>query len=551
MDINYEAILSTDDKEIVRRHDSLRNNYTTESAEAYYEFYQDKPLSFILRNSRYIFSEPSKGLPFYESVLTNHLIPLKEYPIQLGKLNCYIQENCNKMDPVLKSRYDDAKLNLEILMMRNRNAINIAEKYADAEDMKDIYAQYDALYEGTRSDVIFEHDMATFADDLNVRLNDGVPTDVKELIDSYVDKSDDLSRVRMGNVMGRIIQDPSFEERINNLPSENLRYDIRECAAWDNEVFEANDNVTVEDVSIGTPFDVIDSMYETAVMEDILSENNAKIKVENLQHRYEAKAIEAEFLYMDYIKESEDNSSEDLTSESQTAAYYREKLTDVLLECQNLEEEIEECKAVMEETSIKNTRVNSGEAPKSISDRYDTGDVKKPTNRGLANKIQNKAIDADVKMKKKTAVAKQKFQGVKNAVKAVTSVPSNITNSIKNQIKEWDDMDDQKRKEYMAKPGSRKVWFKTLKAAIAHGIAFKISPICNIILAGGQYLSAQKNKRIRVDLVNELDSEINVTEEKIQDAQSRGDTEAKYRLIRIRDKLKQEKARVFTNSKVV
>lgn len=64
-------------------------------------------------------------------------------------------------------------------------------------------------------------------------------------------------------------------------------------------------------------------------------------------------------------------------------------------------------------------------------------------------------------------------------------------------------------------------------------------------------ISKQKDKRMVNELSAELDTEIRVCEEKIQDAGSRGDNKTKYELMRIRDKLKAEKTRVATNSKVI
>ena len=63
--------------------------------------------------------------------------------------------------------------------------------------------------------------------------------------------------------------------------------------------------------------------------------------------------------------------------------------------------------------------------------------------------------------------------------------------------------------------------------------------------------SKTKDERMRNELVRELQTEIKVCEEKIEDAKSKGDNKAKYQLMRTKEKLDAEMARVTTNSKVI
>ena len=62
---------------------------------------------------------------------------------------------------------------------------------------------------------------------------------------------------------------------------------------------------------------------------------------------------------------------------------------------------------------------------------------------------------------------------------------------------------------------------------------------------------SERNKRLRNELTAELETEIAVTEEKINDASANGDQRQKYELIRIKKKLEAEKVRVSTNSKYI
>ena len=57
--------------------------------------------------------------------------------------------------------------------------------------------------------------------------------------------------------------------------------------------------------------------------------------------------------------------------------------------------------------------------------------------------------------------------------------------------------------------------------------------------------------RIRNELTNELTTELKVIDSKIEEADKNGHSKEKWQLMRIRDKVDQERIRVTTNSKFV
>lgn len=177
--------------------------------------------------------------------------------------------------------------------------------------------------------------------------------------------------------------------------------------------------------------------------------------------------------------------------------------------------------------------------------------VEKPQKKNVFQRIQNKALDANVQFKKKVAEAKRKAVDARNAKKAVAKVPTNIIDSIKKRMDEWDEMDDNRRKEYIIKPGFRKKYFKALKLCILHYGAFAINPVLNVVLLICHNFSNTKDVRIRNELTRELKAEIKVTEEKIEDAKANGDNKQKYQLMRIKEKLEAELVRVGANSSYI
>lgn len=179
-------------------------------------------------------------------------------------------------------------------------------------------------------------------------------------------------------------------------------------------------------------------------------------------------------------------------------------------------------------------------------------EVEKPQKRPFFQRIQNKALDANAKFHKHLSKIKRTSIDAKNAAKAAGKIPSGINGMIKKQIDDWEEMDDDRRKEYIIKPGSRKKVFRALKIAIEHGIAFAINPLLNIVLLIAHKLSHEKDIRIRNELVRELQAEKTVVNAKIEDMS--GDPKMrneKYRMMRIKDKLDAEIVRISANSNYV
>ena len=154
-------------------------------------------------------------------------------------------------------------------------------------------------------------------------------------------------------------------------------------------------------------------------------------------------------------------------------------------------------------------------------------------------------------MNKAKGKADEAFTSVKNAAKAVASIPAGIVNGIQTKIKEWNEWDENKKKERILDSGYRSSVYKLMKTAIMYRATWQINKIWVVWLYIIRHtpIYQDRNKRIKNELLVELDTEIQVTEEKIQDASSNGDQQQKYQLMRLKKKLEAEKIRVVTNSK--
>lgn len=186
-------------------------------------------------------------------------------------------------------------------------------------------------------------------------------------------------------------------------------------------------------------------------------------------------------------------------------------------------------------------------------DNGDAGDPKKKDKpkkpkTDLATKIQNKALDRAAKDEQRLAKGKETSQKLKNAANAVSSTPKRVSDDLQKFVADFDKWDDNRRKEFLLKPGYRHKIIKHFKNALILGSVANINLACVPFFALVNHCSKLKDKRIRNELARELENEIHICEEKINDANSQGDNKSKYELMRIKDKLEAEKIRVRVNS---
>lgn len=189
-----------------------------------------------------------------------------------------------------------------------------------------------------------------------------------------------------------------------------------------------------------------------------------------------------------------------------------------------------------------------GEEKEGDTDQGKDGAKPKKPKTDLATKIQNKALDRAAKDEQRLAKNKEATQKIKNAANAVSSTPKRISDDLKKFVSDFDKWDDNRRKEFLLKPGYRHKIIKHFKNALMLGSVASVNLACVPFFALCHHCSKLKDKRIRNELARELDNEIHICEEKINDANSAGDNKSKYELMRIKDKLEAEKIRVRVNS---
>ena len=655
-------------KKLVREYNALKQDYNKINAMKYKALYENAPMSFILENSRYIFSEPIQGYKFYKQFITESVLPLGALDVETQKISEYLAEHSDRMSDSQKDMYSELLTMVESMA----DAFKISSAMYDniMEDTESVMELYDTIYEmkNDAHSIDLPSVMEECSDSINILDAVNIGLQVPEITSglysylesAYVDEPVSIDAYMLNaytsNVLNRMMKDRFFSEAVSNLDNMNLRTLILGLSKLDNvdmlkESF-AEDIIVSQHSSIG---DAINSIYETAI-DEIDSEDNDAYKATNMLFEKCMVDMSNAFAIIDYMSSDADRAptnnmiieecvaTGNLENPPQT---YEDYISLFESRSQSLQEEIlnitekyfsPDGKAssviaksvgstgvdtVMgksqhpiqyvplsvlnnkdkvpddEDDEPEHDKNDDGKNPndpdtKSESDKDDSDDEKDeqekrdeakkrhtekyanmelddadndfldaysekfddkipempipPEKPNIFRRIQNKALDANVRFKRRWANKRRTAQDARNAGKAIAKVPGNITTSIKKTVDEWDTYDDDRRKEYIIKPGTRKKYFRALKLCILHYGAFAINPVLNIVLFICQKMGKSKDVRIRNELIRELEAEIKVTEEKIEDAKANNDNKQKYALMRIRDKLSAEVTRVQANS---
>ena len=567
--INKDVILNSNPTKRLRiAFEDMKSNYNDSSAKAYMETYKDQPLDFIIENSRYIFSEPAYGLKFYtESILSNdHVFMFTEYENEKEKIESYLEENGNKMPDVQKNMYEDL---LNVVTEKYNNTINTSTIISHACNDTTTKQEYDTLVESV----------------YQLQNNPEKIEDIKAFMEST--NSADLFYALSPYL---VKMNPSELEY--NVASNIGRF-FKECTVENQQIQEDEWKHYIESVIIVSKL-YNDSMYkesvstmrrQNSIIFDGLAAESVKDQINELlvehitenagNNKFNANTFNCYYSTstnaVNRIFEDDDMYSM-MKDENEKFKMERTKLHDIAMNvlfeyvaheyhtCDNLATNINGYNYFTEGTSIESAfteLANSSciikESDEDIDDLEDSN-LKKaeaPADKNLANKIQHNAMDNESKFLKKHADRQQQGLEVKNAAKAVTAVPKHILDSIKQTIADWDKWDDDRRKNYIIKPGFRKKAFRNLKLALLYGAGASVNMAFVPVIFMARKMSKHKDRRIRNELARELDTNIKVCEAKIEDAAADGNKQEKYQLMRIKSELEKEALRVKTNSKYV
>ena len=585
--INREKILyESPKKRLIIGFDNLKQNFTEEAALEYSKLYKDQALSFIIENSRLIFAEPYYGYDFYKETMCgeNEYVAFPKYRSEIDKLNTFIDDNQNKMPADQLSMYTDLRDRLMGKLNDYKNsetlvgycadrdpktaelAANISDKvydYKKAEIAGDAQLM-DQLQNGIKNDLSGDIDPTMFftlapyvgqATSDNTILNDNIKKFAEEPNGSWTEKPTIESAFDRTIILSKLMNDKAYIEAMKYVPRSS-RMILNEYAKEDlggNLQELITERVSTDKVFYSTPMMSVLNLFTEDEESNLFREEYDEFR----ENRYGIRLHVFEKL-MDLIT-YEYQTCEDTNEEIKGYNFFKEGTTieeAFAIVSKNLMDtkhvlnitEASDEEDVSDE-DIDNMEQDTNDAPERVG--TSTKKPKAPKPKNLANKIQFKAMDAEVRQNEMRAAAKQRGQEIKNAAKAAGQLPANVISDIKDQTKKIDEADDDRRKKYMLEPGFRKKGFRNLKLGLLYGTAARAKLALVPVIAVCRHFSKKKDMRIRNELTRELETEIKITEEKINDANSAGDNKEKYQLMRIKSKLEAEKARVKMNSKYI
>lgn len=534
-DFNYERILSSSPaKRLLIGYNNLKENYNESAAKEYKALYENQPLSFILEYADYIFPESYFGLEFFENVILNKSIAYPKLEDQIDKVESYLYVNESRMPSIQRERYTSLLEKMKTLRSENINKCMISGygyEIAESATRENIEKLWDDVYsEKSKEEIIddlkvikdptsyfpyicdiMEHykSSAPVSHTIHDYITETAITDVSNRDDSLVNMSYSIF------LLNKLSHDKNYTESVNNIPIATLKILLNGFI---------NESVV----------DHLEEMRKVSIDEEYFPES-AEFAVNHLfDDFYSVESNEENKEYFNSIENSVYNPV------AQLMMYEYAHLDDTSVDLIGYESVINESISyddmmeVFAEEKKETYEDIAGSMPKSVT-----------------TSIQTKAMDKEVEHYKKKAERSRKNQSIKNAAKAVAAIPEDTVKSMQNVVSEWDKADDDRRKKYILKPGFRKKIFHNLKLALMYGAV----GTCNLLLVPAlaviRHFSKIKDRRIRNELIREVETEIKITDEKISDANSNNDTDKKYKLMRIKSKLEEELARIKSNSKYI
>nr|DAJ74659.1 MAG TPA: hypothetical protein [Caudoviricetes sp.] len=570
MSIDIERIINgTPDKRIVNAYNTLKNDYTEENAGRYKEVYSNEPISSILDNAEIIFSEPYFGTKFFiDLVNSSSAIWFTRYEDIYSKISNFYDTYATKMNEVQKENLAKLQDTMHSKLIESGNVINYAyyirDNIGDIEtDLLDAVSEEktmvveDTIIENIDNIIVLFTYLPYVANVFHPETLDKIAEHLLEACDINNDFDNDMWSTYIECVImaNKLSKDKGWLEAVhNNINNRSLRQLLREFINTDlNEVIS---NMNIKRVK-SVPHHV---SIESAIDDQLLNMEFGDMNFE--ENSITKKGFE------DYTRIAFEKTSEHIgveysytnNTESTIEGYslFRENCSlDDAYTYISAFVEAEETNFEVDNKDNRDYLASTAKSPKTkesnsgSSRDYVATNSKAPKAKNVANSIQYKAMDAEAKQMALFGKVARTGQDVVNAGKAVMALPMNVVKEIKKVSDDLDKADDNRRKAFMTDPGFRKKSFHNLKMAIMYGTAVQINLALLPILLIIRHFSKDKDIRVRNELIREIETEIKVCEEKITDASSAGDNKEKYRLIRIKEKLLAELARVKSNSKYV
>ena len=285
VDIN-RVINGTPEKVLMNNYNKMKENYTEASAQEFYQSYSNEPLSFLLENSRLIFSEPYFGCDYYkEAVLNNANCSFTSIESEYEKVQDFLNENGSLMSETQRAKYTELKNGLSALMENTKNtriyADYIKEKIDDTFEEKLSNAVFKnnedeikELFESVENPVVFfTYAPFVMKESKSTLLNNLTSTffEKASVPESY-DEVQWTTYVETAICGNKLSNDKNYLEAVNSIGNRNVRFmfEYYMNTSLDNKIEElVEEKVNVSNVVYDSPVSAMNSifsdMYESAI----------------------------------------------------------------------------------------------------------------------------------------------------------------------------------------------------------------------------------------------------------------------------------------------
>jgi hypothetical protein len=536
-----KIISGTPEKRIHNAYNSMKENYNEVTAQGFKNVYSIESVADILDNSRVIFSEAYYGCDFYESVISNSVVPFTRLRDEYDKVKVYYTEHSENMGKVQKEKYSKLLNVLESRISESGKSIMYATYVKDSIDSTFEDELMEAMYEYNTTEEkdvdkiinIMEHvaDPLVYFLYAPYVMESLSNTNDEGVIASFAEKYVESKEVNADlDTWGRYVDkvlccnnlscDSAYTEAVSYIPR-NERFIFKhymKCNLYD-DLQNVTESVIEKSKAIyATPMSAVNNIFTDIFESESYKEENDEVKSFMDNMRMIALESSLNILVNEYQNTGLDTTSiaEGYSVLSESGKSLSEAYDMIISEYTSLSTYMSESEDYDDDEEDYDDIIDSDEGK--VGKKFSA-----PKERNLATKIQNKAMDKEAQYYKKKSIANQKGQDIKNAVRAVGQVPMNIMKSIKEQIHMMDEKDDLRRKKFLAEPGFRKKAFHNLKLAILYGTTATVSLALMPVTLLARHYSKQKDRRVRNELIKEIETEIKITDEKITDASGEGD----------------------------
>lgn len=578
-------------------HDVVSKN-DDESAKSYYDYYSTLPLSVILSASELIFRESRYGIKYFTDIIGKDFVPYYIYAEQYEKLQNFVN-SVNDFSDEEKRDYDMALSMLRYKIEATEKvmapfsikfaATSCYGKGCEPLDINLMNMLHNTRYESFDDEFEFDNKLLDTIDEIiktglgfilygpdifsRIPLDSLAMTKLKEYFkadcEGYVDFTTTVYSVIL---LKLFFQDTMYKELIDHNRNKRFREVIYKWASTDvkclidkvlcspeekqvkctNEIICSNENVLE---SVFKAMDMIDAMEETNPLRD------GRLSVRKCIYDYYAECLSTILINghdFDINGDSVFGECGSVLHELTKSDLYSERCLDELGESYGnyCEFTKDDYRAIEEEATHYFESMDDTEDDEDSTDTDNSSDSSDPEDApskklGFKSRLTNKALDVDKKAREVENKIDKNTTATKKLIKATMAVPNHIRKNIDDATNEVRNAKVNKLQRKLLNDGYRASWWNKIKTAIKYRMVGSVSALMVPIYWLLRKAEKGKNKRLKDEVISNMQLEIDILKDKYTDAENEHNAEAKEQIRRQIHKMEKELKRVKYNAKAL